>query len=124
MTLRLTLTRKLTRKLTPALTLCAIAALAACAKPTVTDVAMPGDETATCSQLKSEYTMARGLIADAEEEKGVTGDNVARLVLFWPAIIGTQMNANEAIDAANARQVHLLNIMRSKQCEGLAELVG
>ena len=119
-----TLMPTLTRNLTRALTLCAIAALAACAKPTVTDVAMPGDETATCSQLKNEYTMARGLIADAEAEKGVTGDNVARLVLFWPAIIGTQMNANEAIDAANARQVHLLNIMRGKQCEGLAELVG
>ena len=114
----------MTRNLKPAFNFCVIAALAACAKPTVTDVAMPGDETATCGQLETEYKMARSLIADAEEEKGVTGDNVARLVLFWPAIIGTQMNANEAIDAANARQVHLLNIMRTKECEGLAELVG
>ena len=54
-----TLMPTLTRNLTRALTLCAIAALAACAKPTVTDVAMPGDETATCSQLKTNIRWRR-----------------------------------------------------------------
>ena len=48
-------------------------------------------------------------------EKGVTGGNVARL-LFWPSIIGTYMNANEAIAAAENRKVHLVNVMMNKKC--------
>ena len=53
---------------------------------------------------------------DAEGEKGVTGGNAARL-LFWPAIVGTYMNANEAIAAADNRKVHLANIMTQKNCQ-------
>ena len=52
----------------------------------------------------------------ADGEKGVTGGNVARL-LFWPSIVGTYLNANEAIQAADSRTVHLANIMRNKNCE-------
>jgi translation initiation factor IF-3 len=40
---------------------------------------------------------------------------VARL-LFWPSIIGTYMNANEAIAAAENRKVHLVNVMMNKKC--------
>ena len=110
-------------RLSTTLVLCAFVILPACSRPTVTDVALPGDETASCSELKSEYATAKRLIAEARDVKGVTEENVARRVLFWPAIIGTHMNANEAIDAANTRQVHLLNLMRGKGCEGLEELV-
>ena len=97
--------------------------LTAHAKPTVVDVAMSGDERLTCAQLENEYTTASRLIREAESEKGATGGNVARFLFFWPAIVGTSMNANEAIDAAKSRQVHILNIMRSKNCENLDSLV-
>jgi len=53
---------------------------------------------------------------DADKEKGMTGGNVARALLFWPAILGTFSNANEAIAAADSRKVHLANLMNQKSC--------
>ena len=53
---------------------------------------------------------------DAEAEKGVTGGNAARL-LFWPLIVGTYMNANEAISAADNRKVHIANQLIQKNCQ-------
>ena len=101
--------------------LLAVASLAAlvsgCAKPTVVDVVMPGDEKLECGQLQNAYAEANRLKNEASSEKGWTGENVARGLLFWPAIVGTSMNANEAINAADSRKVHLANILRSKSCE-------
>ncbi len=70
----------------------------------------------TCAQLQNEYPDAERFKKEADAEKGVTGGNVARL-LFWPAIIGTTMNAHEAIAAAETRKVHLSNVMMQKKCE-------
>ena len=59
---------------------------------------------------------------EAKGEKGVTGGNTARALLCWPAIVGTYMNSNEAIQAADSRKVHLINIMRDKDCSGFDSL--
>jgi hypothetical protein len=83
----------------------------------VTQVVKPGDPGLSCAQLQNEYTDVQRLKKVAEEEKGVTGGNVARALLFWPAIIGTAMNANEAIAAADNRSVHLSNLMAQIKCE-------
>ena len=71
-----------------------------------------------CGQLKNAYAEAERFKEEAKGEKGVTGSNTARGLLFWPAIIGTYMNSNEAIQAADSRKVHLMNIMRDKDCSG------
>ena len=76
----------------------------------------PGDAGLTCPQLQNEYADTERFKKEAEGEKGVTGGNVARL-LFWPSIVGTYMNANEAIAAADNRRVHLANLMTQKTCE-------
>ncbi len=89
--------------------------LSACASPTVVQSTKPGDAGLSCAQLQNEYVDAERLKKEAEGEKGVTGGNVARL-LFWPSIIGTYMNANEAIAAAENRKVHLANVMMNKKC--------
>lgn len=91
------------------------ALLSACASPTVVQSTKPGDAGLSCAQLQNEYVDVDRLKKDAESEKGVTGGNVARL-LFWPSIIGTYMNANEAIAAAENRKVHLSNVMMNKKC--------
>jgi hypothetical protein len=70
----------------------------------------------SCAQLQNEYADADKLKKAAAEEKGVTGGNVARL-LFWPSIIGTYMNANEAIAAADNRMVNLANLMSRSNCK-------
>jgi len=90
-----------------------VAALVGCASPTVVQSIKPGDSGLSCAQLQNEYSDADRFKKEAESEKGATGGNVARL-LFWPAIIGTYMNANEAIAAAENRKVNLANLMNQK----------
>jgi hypothetical protein len=91
------------------------ALLSACASPTVVQSTKPGDTGLSCAQLQNEYVDVERLKKEAEGEKGVTGGNVARL-LFWPSIIVTYINANEAIAAAENRKVHLANVMMNKKC--------
>ena len=92
------------------------ALLSACASPTVVQTMKPGDTGLSCAQLQNEFSDAERYKKEAEGEKGVTGGNTARL-LFWPAIVGTYMNANEAIAAAENRKVHLTNLMVQQKCE-------
>ena len=98
-------------------TIFTVALLTACASPTVVQTVKPGDSGLTCPQLQNEFADAERLRVDAEKEKTVTGGNVARTLLFWPAILGTAANANEAIAAANTRKVHLANQMNQKNCD-------
>lgn len=93
-----------------------VASLIGCASPTVVQSMKPGDAGLSCAQLQNEYSDADRFKKEAEGEKGVTGGNAARL-LFWPAIIGTYMNANEAIAAAENRKVNLANLMNQKSCQ-------
>ena len=90
--------------------------LSACASPTVVQTVKPGDAGLSCPQLQNEFADAERYKKEAEAEKGVTGGNTARL-LFWPSILGTYMNANEAISAAENRKIHITNIMMQQKCE-------
>jgi hypothetical protein len=90
--------------------------LCSCASPTVVQTIKPGDSGLSCPQLQNEYADAKEFKQKATSEKGVTGGNVARL-LFWPTIVGTYMNANEAIAAADNRMVHLANLMVKIECQ-------
>lgn len=92
-----------------------VAVLVGCASPTVVQSVKPNDSTLSCVQLQNEFNEAEQFKKDADSEKGVTGGNALRL-LFWPAIIKTQMNANEAIAAADNRKVHIANLMSQKNC--------
>ena len=96
--------------------------LVGCATPTVTQSMKPGDDELTCGQLKNEYSEANRFIEEAEKEKGFSGGNIVRGLFFWPSILGTYSNANEAIAAAQTRKVNLINIMRNKKCENLERL--
>lgn len=93
-----------------------VALLSACASPTVIQTMKPGDTGLSCAQLQNEYSDAERYKKEADAEKGVTGGNTVRL-LFWPLIVGTYMNANEAISAAENRKVHLVNMMTQQKCE-------
>jgi hypothetical protein len=90
--------------------------ISGCATPTVVRSVKPGDNELSCAQLQNEYADMQRFKDAADKEKGMTGGNVARALLFWPAILGTFSNANEAIAAAETRKVHLANIMNQKGC--------
>ncbi len=87
-----------------------------CASPTVIQSVKAGDAGLSCPQLQNEYQDTERFKAEADKEKGLTGGNVARALLFWPAILGSYSNANEAIAAADNRKVHLANLMNQKNC--------
>lgn len=99
--------------------------LCACAAPTVVQSVKPGDTGLSCAQLQNEYVDAERFRSEADKEKSVTGGNVVRALLFWPAILGTASNANEAIAAADSRKVHLANQMNQKNCSipGMSQTV-
>ena len=97
--------------------------LNSCAKPTVVDSIMPGDEELNCGQLKNAVAETERFKREAENVKGGTGGNITRGIFFWPAIVQSYSNANEAIAAANSRKVHLFNIMNDRKCKGVGELV-
>jgi len=93
--------------------------LNSCAKPTVVNIVVPGDEKLNCEQLENAVAETQKIKKDAEYAKEGTGGNVARLMLFWPAWAQTLHNADIAIQAANDRNYHLINIMKKKNCKGV-----
>ena len=96
--------------------------LSSCAKPTVVNVVLPGDDELNCEQLENAVAESQKIKREAEYAKEGTGGNVARLLLFWPAWAQTLHNADVAIMAANDRIYHLFNIMKKKKCGGVDKI--
>ena len=88
----------------------------ACATPHVVEERRISDEDLSCGNLAAAINEAERFKREARDEKGVTGTNVLAGLLFWPAIIGTYSNANEAIEAAEERKRHLQELRRKKNC--------
>ena len=96
--------------------------LYACAKPTVVNVVLPGDEELNCEQLEDAVAESQKIKREAEYAKEGTGGNVARVLLFWPAWAQTLHNADVAIAAANDRIYHLFKIMKKKKCSDVDKI--
>ena len=94
-----------------------LCALAGCATPHVVSTRKAGDADLTCPQLKNEYADAVDFESKARGERKVTGTNVAAAVLFWPALIGTYANTEEAITAAKDRQKRIEGLAQEKNCK-------
>lgn len=90
--------------------------LQACATPTVVQTSQANDHNLSCSQLQSAIAEAKNFEQKARAERTVTGKNVAAAVLFWPALLGTYANTEEAINAAKDRQELLIKIYQNKNC--------
>ena len=90
----------------------------ACATHDVVNERQVGDTNLSCSQIRSEIKEAEDFEAKARDEKGVNNKNVAAAVLFWPALLLSYSNFEEAIDAAEARREHLFDLGRRKGCSG------
>ena len=91
--------------------------LAACATPEVVDVHKVGDKNLTCEQLEEQFVEAQDFERKARREKGATGTNVAAFLLFWPAMIATYSNVDEAVTAAKDRQERLQKIAAEQGCK-------
>ena len=77
------------------------------------------DEKKNCKELENLVAEAQKFKRDAMYEKENTGGNMARMIIFWPAMASTFYNADKAIRAANDRTYYLLKIMKDKSCKNI-----
>ena len=96
--------------------------LNACAKPTVVNVVLPGDEELNCEQLENAVAESQKIKREAEYAKEGTGGNITRVMLFWPAWAKTLHNADVAVRAADDRIFHLFKIMKKKSCTNVDKI--
>ena len=96
--------------------------LYACAKPTVVNVVLPGDEELNCEQLEDAVVESQKIKREAEYAKEGTGGNITRVILFWPAWAKTLHNADVAVRAADDRIFHLFKIMKKKSCSNVNKI--
>tara|TARA_B100000787_G_C16051278_1_gene231339 strand:- start:125 stop:439 length:315 start_codon:yes stop_codon:yes gene_type:complete len=99
------------------LLLITITFVTSCATPHVVSVVGPNDSSMSCSQLDSEIAIASNYKRDAKSEKSLgTATNVGALLFWLPGMVATQMNANDAIKAADNRINHLTRLKSKKSC--------
>ena len=90
--------------------------ITSCATPHVVDIIQPNDEQLSCVGLQNEVDELDRFIEEAESEKGVNWSNAGRLLVFPIGIWATYENAEQAINAANQRELYLRGIMSKKNC--------
>ena len=91
--------------------------ISSCATPHVVSVIGPNDNRLNCNELDNEIAIAAKFKRDAKAEKSYgTSTNVAAILFWLPGVVATQMNANEAIKAADDRINHLNRIRAKKDC--------
>jgi len=91
--------------------------VASCATPHVVTVIGPNDNRMNCNELDNEIAIAAKFKRDAKAEKNYgTATNVGALLFWLPGLVATQMNANEAIRAADDRINHLSRLKSQKNC--------
>ena len=98
------------------LTLFSVLTMTACATPTVVDEVQIYDNSLNCQQIYSEYQLAQKYEEEARDDRGVTGTNVLSVILWWPGLIATYLNTEDAIEAAQDRQEHLIRLGQMRGC--------
>jgi len=98
------------------LALSVVAVMAGCASPTVIETKKITDENLTCAQIESEIAEADRFKREAKAERKVTGTNVAAAIFFWPALLGTYSNTQEAMEAADERKAYLTDMYVARKC--------
>ena len=108
---------KLDGKRMIALSLLTAFLMSGCATPTVINERIAGDERMTCSELVAAIDEAREYEEDAREDRGLNTTNIAAAVFFLPGLVGTYLNTEEAIEAAEDRQEYLTELYEDKSCD-------
>tara|TARA_B100000767_G_C19575209_1_gene454970 strand:- start:164 stop:601 length:438 start_codon:yes stop_codon:yes gene_type:complete len=90
--------------------------LTACGKPEVVQITQPNDNNLVCNDLKLAILEAEQFKKKAMGQREGTAGNVTRNLVFWPSLVGTMLNADKAIQAAEDRIYHLQVISIKKKC--------
>ena len=103
------------------LTILSFFLLASCVSPKVVKTVQISDKDLSCTQLIVATEEAKKFEEDGREGRTVNGTNVAAAIFFWPGLIATYMNTDDAIDAAKDRQEYLAKIYDKKCSENPEE---
>ncbi len=87
-----------------------------CVSPEVVTTTSVSDGTLTCAEIKTQLGQLDQIRAEAKKGKTASAENVAAAILFWPAVIGNNVNANNALEAANKRNDVLVALAQKKRC--------
>lgn len=97
-------------------TIVVVLILSGCGKPDVVKIEQPDDGNLNCENLKLAILEAEQYKKKAMGTREGTAANVARNLLFWPSLVGTMLNADKAIQAAEDRIYHLQVLSIRKNC--------
>ena len=89
--------------------------LAACA-PAYSPTASKPDAELSCSEIRGEIARARDARSQAQSNKGVSAQNVAWFLLFWPGIVGNEYNNSQVIQKADERIAQMNRAYTAKHC--------
>ncbi len=103
-------------KLSALLAIATTLMLGGCATSQKIQVVQAGDQNLNCAQIKEKLAEVDAVEADNDENKGVTGTNVAAALFFWPALAYTYMDAKDAKELATQRKSHLTALYNEKNC--------
>ena len=90
--------------------------LAACATNQKVSTNQLGDPELSCADIKTQDKNLDELLEKAQHNKGVSGANVAAVLLFWPAAVGNYMDADKAEQLVTKRKTVLADLYKSKKC--------
>lgn len=94
----------------------AIVTLSACA-PRYSPNAQKPDSDLTCAEIRSEIQRAQNAREDAASNRGVSAQNVAWFIFFWPGIVANELTNKEVMDKADERIRTLNQIAVAKKCQ-------
>ena len=96
--------------------LCGALLISGCVSPEVVQTNTVADESLSCEQIQVQLEQLEEIREEARKGKTASGENVAAIILFWPAVIGNYANAQEALEAANKRNEVLVALAQKKRC--------
>jgi type IV pilus biogenesis protein CpaD/CtpE len=102
--------------LTTAIVAAAALSLSACATNQKVSTNQLSDSSLTCAQIASQDKDLDAVLEKAKHNKGVSGANVAAVLLFWPAAVGNYMDADKAEELVVKRKAVLADLHKAKSC--------
>lgn len=90
------------------------ALVSGCATSPKVQVVQAGDHALSKDQLLAEINRLNDADEKINEKKGITGTNAAAALFFWPGLIYTQMDANDARKLVDQRRNHLTGLYNQK----------
>lgn len=70
----------------------------------------------SCTELRDEYAKLLSIRREAESKSGLSGQNVAWAILFWPGAVVNEMDNREVMRKVDERAVEIASWSANKGC--------